>query len=1525
MRSRLLALFATVGVLLAVHPMAALAATGQIPTTTPTWIQPMVGFETPSNMGTEANQVNAYASPGVPTAAAYWGRITPRHLDGSYGLWCAGSIPASWPAYPVNTRGYANYAVGDTSSYYESWVQFSYIMPTLDPNDTQAFQANWYNGLQNPQSPGATFTVLPAQQYYSISPLWQTVKIVRYGADPDITSGVGTIQFAFKTLTGSNGAGEGPTIDDLGVTGYMYGPVRSLVATRQLSPASTVTLTWAKPVSVPGTTTVDPRSMTYRVWRHDLTTDSWVEVTSNTSRVSALTVDDTNTPLTDTLQYLVQAWDPGTGTNYGEATTSAQIVPQNGTQMTTSFVPPSGTTLQIPYGGQTQVAGALQNAVGDAVTGQAANVKLQTSPDGSAWTTTTVSVVESATAPGTYVATVAPSAATYYRFGFAGGGGYLGCSSSPALQVTLRAATTSWSNESVASSTVAYNGSTTMVGTLNSETGPVIGMASSIVLQTSANGTTWSNSSAVVSEISPAVYSVALTGIKPPAYFRFHLPSGTNYAESFSDAQTVATRGAIANWTGVTQNGSTSSPSIPYGGSVTIAGTLNSETGPVPGKTTIVARYSTTGGSTWTTSTATVTEDSPAHYTATVPILALPTDVPLTRLQLYFPGDDYYGIAITPIPPTVPPVTVVNVATNWQNVPTTQLVATNGGNMPVGADLYTATGLLVTGQANPPSKVTLQSSTDGTTGWANVSIFSVAESPAGHYGGTLVNVTSHKYYRWVFAGTPSPYNASTSATFEVTSTASPATTITNAFGDTGSTALTLPIHYQTVIYGPLKDSGNQPVTGQAGNVVVQTSPTGSVWTTASASVASSTVESATTPGTYQVTVSANATPPTLTYYRLAFAGAGAYSASQASSPLTITTRAATTSWSGVPTSASVGWGGSTQISGSLGSETGPVTSTSGAVTVQQWNGASWVTTTTASSDSPAHYTATLSSLAASAQFRLHYAGDTAYGASDSATFTVTVTPATSSWTGVSGPVTVPYGGSTVITATLNAGGNPLSGKAGGITLLVGGSPSGVSVAENPPSSGQYTATLSNVTASGNYTFSFGGEASHYTSAVSAGIAVTKRSANTSWTGAQISASAVPLNGTPPTIDATLQSETGALLSGIPGSIQLQSSPDSSFATTTSVATTITDLGSAHYRATLPNTPTGTKYYRLYYVGDSNYNAAGSTGFSLEVGKTPASWSVGPEPVTPTALSGPGGSVTIKGTLTGGASTPLTGRAAQVVVMTSPDGITWTTAAAAMVESPAGTGTYAGTISNVQADTYLELVWPGDATYASATYQYPDKITVGHVPTFRNELGVPGTVAYNGAVTLGGDLYDMTNALMPGQSVVVQQSWDGVNGWATVGAAAAESPSSSGHYQATIGGIGQSAYYRLFFGGSTDDPSGAGASHFVMPHAYVTNLSSLSSIKHTKYLAISGKISRARGTRTIIVRAYHKEKVRKGKKTVTAWVLRAKVNVGIAPGSGVYSYKTRLKLSRTGSWYLQASLSDGYTLPALTTKRNVKSK
>ena len=126
----------------------------------------------------------------------------------------------------------------------------------------------------------------------------------------------GTLGIQFRDYTEAAGAirnGQGAAIDDVSVTGYKYGPVRSLAAGLD---NQTVLLSWNKPARTPTDATADDRTLTYRVWRRVVGDSTWTELT--TSRLTSPAFSDLNVPQGRTWDYAVQAWDSATGAGYGE-------------------------------------------------------------------------------------------------------------------------------------------------------------------------------------------------------------------------------------------------------------------------------------------------------------------------------------------------------------------------------------------------------------------------------------------------------------------------------------------------------------------------------------------------------------------------------------------------------------------------------------------------------------------------------------------------------------------------------------------------------------------------------------------------------------------------------------------------------------------------------------------------------------------------------------------------------------------------------------------------------------------------------------------------------------------------------------------------------------------------------------------------------------------------------------------------------------------------------------------------------
>ncbi|HEY3316847.1 MAG TPA: cell wall-binding repeat-containing protein, partial [Coriobacteriia bacterium] len=263
---------------------------------------------------------------------AWWAPTTRRHAAGSYGLWCAGSVPATWPlSYPQGTAGEAVYNVPELANYYSSALSFKYTMPSLGMADTDSFFVGWR------QASGFLWDYhhypLTADNVWSS----QSHPMATTGGIINLTRTPGVIKFQFIDQVEGAGqtifTGQGATIDDVVISGYKYGPIRLLNANRS---SGHVSLTWTKPSTSTNNTAADTRTIGYRVWRAPQAyPDSWTELTAG--RLAAPGFTD-NTPLNVPSQYFVQAWDPtagGTPDGYGDP--SGSVVAVAGTVFSVTY------------------------------------------------------------------------------------------------------------------------------------------------------------------------------------------------------------------------------------------------------------------------------------------------------------------------------------------------------------------------------------------------------------------------------------------------------------------------------------------------------------------------------------------------------------------------------------------------------------------------------------------------------------------------------------------------------------------------------------------------------------------------------------------------------------------------------------------------------------------------------------------------------------------------------------------------------------------------------------------------------------------------------------------------------------------------------------------------------------------------------------------------------------------------------------------------------------------------------------
>ena len=697
-----------------------------------------VGFES----GGDTLPIYPYDLGDSTIATATWGPITNRHSTGSRGLWCAGSVPADWPFYQSPTRGQAVFSAGDTSHYYQSWIQYSYIEPSYGAlENINPFRVDWIDASSSPTSS------LPAANYGNpflpITPVWTTVAVPR---DPGLggpPATPGYFRFNFFTSANDTATAEGATIDDVYSLAYKYGPVGSLVAARKTSPHSAVTVSWTAAANPSGGTPY------YLVWRHDIGAGTWTQVTP--SRITSLSVTDTGVAVNRTYEYAVQAWDGAVSTSdWGPLTTSAQVAPASTTSLTGTF-DGSQTTTTAPYLKQLRISGTLSDVDGVPISGQSTAIVVQISPDNSTWTPATALV---ASAPvevsaGSYTATITVSSTVYSRLSFGGANGYSASRSTPGLLATLRVATTSWTGMALSVPTPKYHAQTNFSATLHSETGLMPGRAGQIELQTSPDGVnSWTTSStALVSETGAAVYSATLT-ITSPVYCRLRYAGDAHYQAADSTAYGPIT---------YTQNTEVQfdTPTIDSltpgtGGTVAVGANLSCETGAVVGRGNVFVDAWLNGLKDSSTSAV---EDVPGHYTALAPVPDTHGNPNALRYQIRFVGDSQYAGPVTSAyTPFVTPKPANNIS--FGAVTATPTAPVSGGSVTVSADLQDASAAPV---HSADASVALQSSPNNST-WTTLHA-AIVDSPAGHYSATATNITAHTYFRFIVTiKTPATYD-----------------------------------------------------------------------------------------------------------------------------------------------------------------------------------------------------------------------------------------------------------------------------------------------------------------------------------------------------------------------------------------------------------------------------------------------------------------------------------------------------------------------------------------------------------------------------------------------------------------------------------------------------------------------------------------------------------------------------------------------------------------------------------------------
>lgn len=252
---------------------------------------------------------------------AYWGRMSNIKRTGTYSLWCAGfqytlvngvrqpKVPPAWGKYLSRTQGRAIVNLDVLQDYYYSEFEFYYNMPSIGMADKASFATGWSDGVN-------TFADHSSNYPLTASTGWVKAHHVLSSESNtnNLSRSTGYAYFNFYDTTEgpwqSVKTGQGPSIDDVRLVGYKYGPVRSLSAS---GTGSGVELVWSVPARAIGDTSPETRTVGYRVWRapDGQGVPVWTELTP--AAISSTSFSDSGAAQGITYRYAVQVTDASGG------------------------------------------------------------------------------------------------------------------------------------------------------------------------------------------------------------------------------------------------------------------------------------------------------------------------------------------------------------------------------------------------------------------------------------------------------------------------------------------------------------------------------------------------------------------------------------------------------------------------------------------------------------------------------------------------------------------------------------------------------------------------------------------------------------------------------------------------------------------------------------------------------------------------------------------------------------------------------------------------------------------------------------------------------------------------------------------------------------------------------------------------------------------------------------------------------------------------------------------------------------
>ena len=248
----------------------------------------------------------------------YWGRLSNKGVGGSGGLWCAGT-GGTWPTYPEFSAGYAVFDLPDAADFYEMSATFQYIMASLGDYDANSFALKWVaeDDEAHPAVKSGP-TALPKTSAWATKTFaLADTALENIGmAGGNLSRRAGHVTFFWADQDEGGGTvtyrtGTGPTLDNVDISGWRYGPVRNLSAS---AADGNVSVAWARPLRSTrkadvSAVVVEERAIDYGVWRAPTGTSNWTRLTP--SAIAATNFTDTSSLPDGWYTYLVQAWDSG--------------------------------------------------------------------------------------------------------------------------------------------------------------------------------------------------------------------------------------------------------------------------------------------------------------------------------------------------------------------------------------------------------------------------------------------------------------------------------------------------------------------------------------------------------------------------------------------------------------------------------------------------------------------------------------------------------------------------------------------------------------------------------------------------------------------------------------------------------------------------------------------------------------------------------------------------------------------------------------------------------------------------------------------------------------------------------------------------------------------------------------------------------------------------------------------------------------------------------------------------------------